>query len=383
MVFIDYYKTLEIDVVASSDSIKAAHRAMSKRFHPDVNAKDDFYEDRFKDVQEAYKVLSNPETRRLYDRVHHRYSKSGISTGNVIHIADDDARHKPAYAWHPDYKQAPARSLMGKRSSLLLGLTIILVIGTCAILFWEKEPGRQNFVADADVFKIAPAATPAVRAVKARTARRIITRADVSRPVVSLSAANLDQPVVARQAGSSIPGKKIPPVPIARITSVQRVVPMPQQPVAADIRSISAADLLKMFDPVSPPIPMGAPLGSAVSRIDTDLSDLMVRRVTQVQYGYLTYLVRRSYHFRSGKPDEYATMHYVSGVKLYKPEDLKNRQALLSRGAMDCRRREEHLAFMNGDFTMTYAITAQNMKIFATEAEAHASLLKEGRVTPL
>lgn len=62
----DYYKTLNIPVNASPADIKKAYRSLAMRFHPDKNAGDKYSEAFFKELQEAYSVLSNPHERRVY-----------------------------------------------------------------------------------------------------------------------------------------------------------------------------------------------------------------------------------------------------------------------------------------------------------------------------
>ena len=63
----DYYKILEIDKKATQQEVKKAYRTLAKQNHPDKNLGDKKAEERFKLVNEANEVLSNPEKRKQYD----------------------------------------------------------------------------------------------------------------------------------------------------------------------------------------------------------------------------------------------------------------------------------------------------------------------------
>ncbi len=69
----DYYYILGIKKETNADDIKSAYRKLSKKFHPDVNNGDKFFEERFKEIQEAYETLSNIDKRKLYDESYKNY----------------------------------------------------------------------------------------------------------------------------------------------------------------------------------------------------------------------------------------------------------------------------------------------------------------------
>ena len=62
----DFYEILGVPRTATQDEIQQAYRKLARQHHPDVN-KDPGAEDRFKEISEAYDVLSDPQTRRRYD----------------------------------------------------------------------------------------------------------------------------------------------------------------------------------------------------------------------------------------------------------------------------------------------------------------------------
>jgi len=68
MAFVDYYKILGIDKSASVADIKKAYRKLARKYHPDVNPNDKDAELKFKQINEANEVLSNPEYREKYDK---------------------------------------------------------------------------------------------------------------------------------------------------------------------------------------------------------------------------------------------------------------------------------------------------------------------------
>lgn len=80
MIFKDYYKILGLkNSRVSLDDIKIAYRENAKKYHPDVNVGDSLSEEKFKDINEAYRVLSNAAAKRKYDRMWNNHvGKSNI-----------------------------------------------------------------------------------------------------------------------------------------------------------------------------------------------------------------------------------------------------------------------------------------------------------------
>ena len=79
MIFKNYYKILGLENnKVDRDEIKIAFREQAKKYHPDVNGGNARTEERFKDINEAYRVLSNPSTKRKYDRMWNRHVGSKL-----------------------------------------------------------------------------------------------------------------------------------------------------------------------------------------------------------------------------------------------------------------------------------------------------------------
>ncbi len=72
----DYYEILSVSRDASKEEIKRAYRRLARKYHPDVN-KEAGAEERFKEINRAYEVLSEPETRARYDR----FGEAGVAAG--------------------------------------------------------------------------------------------------------------------------------------------------------------------------------------------------------------------------------------------------------------------------------------------------------------
>src|SRR5919206_4885573 len=94
----DYYKILGVDRTADDKAIKSAYRKLARKYHPDV-AKGKDKGDRFREINEAYEVLSDPEKRRRYDTLGpdwQRYAQQppepgGGPQGSGFHVEYGDA----------------------------------------------------------------------------------------------------------------------------------------------------------------------------------------------------------------------------------------------------------------------------------------------------
>lgn len=80
--FKDYYSILDVDRTADEKGLRSAFRKLARKHHPDINPGDSGAEERFKEINEAYEVLSDQEKRKLYDRYGEdwqRYKEAGFT----------------------------------------------------------------------------------------------------------------------------------------------------------------------------------------------------------------------------------------------------------------------------------------------------------------
>lgn len=89
----DYYEILGITKGATEEEIKKAYRKMAIKYHPDKNQGDADAEARFKEVSEAYEVLSNPEKKQMYDRYGKEAAHAGMGAGGQGFSSMEDALH--------------------------------------------------------------------------------------------------------------------------------------------------------------------------------------------------------------------------------------------------------------------------------------------------
>lgn len=77
----DYYQVLGVTKDAEPDAIKKSYRKLARKYHPDTNPNDPSAEERFKEISEAYRVLSDPERRKQYDAMRRAGAGAGFGGG--------------------------------------------------------------------------------------------------------------------------------------------------------------------------------------------------------------------------------------------------------------------------------------------------------------
>jgi hypothetical protein len=127
----DYYRMLEVDPAASTETIRAAYAALAKRCHPDRNPGDAEAARRMREINEAYHVLGDPARRRQYDR---RRAQLVVAT------AAKDGAAVPAHLASAPAKQGRAHGRLG--SYALLALALAVLGGSIALAVGRAHSGR-------------------------------------------------------------------------------------------------------------------------------------------------------------------------------------------------------------------------------------------------
>jgi DnaJ-class molecular chaperone len=82
----DYYEILGLNKTATNDEIKKAYRKLAMKYHPDKNPNNKEAEQKFKEISEAYGILSDEEKRKIYDK----YGKEGLEHNGGMNFNPDD-----------------------------------------------------------------------------------------------------------------------------------------------------------------------------------------------------------------------------------------------------------------------------------------------------
>jgi hypothetical protein len=135
----DFYYILGTDANCTTVEIREAYRKLSKKFHPDLNENDHYFESRFKEIQEAYETLSDPVRRRIYDE---QFNRNGSYT--------------------PPIQNSVKRRSYPRTTAIDILFSIILI--TITVLFgkyvWESIKGTKVAKTPAAVAIAASPVTP-------------------------------------------------------------------------------------------------------------------------------------------------------------------------------------------------------------------------------
>ena len=87
MEYRDYYKILDVQRAATKDEINKAYRRLARKYHPDLNPGDKAAEARFKEINEAHEVLTDPEKRKKYDALGPNGGRPGFDIAHLCAAA--------------------------------------------------------------------------------------------------------------------------------------------------------------------------------------------------------------------------------------------------------------------------------------------------------
>ncbi|MGP1440641.1 MAG: DnaJ domain-containing protein [Treponema sp.] len=121
----DYYKILETNKSASQEEIKQKYRELAKKWHPDANGNSKESEERFKDIAEAYSVLSSPDKKREYDESIFQNSYTRRSQGTYQNSSWNTEEETPFYTFY--YTSNKSKKKNENSGSILKGLFQIVV----------------------------------------------------------------------------------------------------------------------------------------------------------------------------------------------------------------------------------------------------------------
>ena len=89
----NYFQVLGVERSADADAVKRAFRKLARQYHPDVNPGDASAEARFKEISEAYEVLSDPDKRRRYEQFGQYWNQAGAQGGAAPGMDVDFGRY--------------------------------------------------------------------------------------------------------------------------------------------------------------------------------------------------------------------------------------------------------------------------------------------------
>ena len=155
----DYYRILELPFGAASPDVKAAYRRLAFKFHPDKNLNNQYAEEKFKEITEAYSVLSN-ENRRI---IYHAEFTAFLKNRYVNKIPEPTYRRPPYYhpADIPKQPRGPAASATISSDGLKIGILAILFIVLLNLVFFNRLRRIENEKKQKFEIKATPISVPA------------------------------------------------------------------------------------------------------------------------------------------------------------------------------------------------------------------------------
>lgn len=140
----NYYILLELHNFASVEDVKAAHRRLSKQYHPDLNQGNRAAEEKFKIVQHAYEQLKDPVRKRNYDDLLRAniYRQYNASTSYTHTGSSNYTRRQPSAAATPPPDPRQVKRDLYIKLGVAAGIIAIIILG---IIFGKDDNGLARF----------------------------------------------------------------------------------------------------------------------------------------------------------------------------------------------------------------------------------------------
>ena len=135
----DFYYILGTDVNCTSLEIKEAYRKLSKKFHPDLNFNDKYFEGRFREIKEAYDTLSNPAKRAEYDKKlsrfkldpsYQHYAEELKRKEEELRRREEKIRFRQAFPHYYNSRKFKGDDPKNRTRKVDIGFTLVLIIIT-------------------------------------------------------------------------------------------------------------------------------------------------------------------------------------------------------------------------------------------------------------
>ena len=152
----DYYEVLGLSKGAEDKEIKRAYRKLAKKYHPDTNPGDKEAEKKFKEVTEAYSVLSDPEKKKLYDQFGHAaFDQSGAAVPDTempVQVALEDsaemADSKVVLTVAMADREVDTRSIISRVATWMTCLVTFSEICSMEEVLQDAAEGHQDLPVD-------------------------------------------------------------------------------------------------------------------------------------------------------------------------------------------------------------------------------------------
>jgi len=136
----NYYKVLGVNQNSTLDEIKIAYRKLSKKFHPDVNGGDQFFVEKFKELQEAYEKLTNVSFKEQYDKQFKQTNNYEMGQKDNAHsnTTTDDSTTTGVHSTNDKH-------LNKRRSNFSIVLRITIAVITCVVFIFIQTHKKSTY----------------------------------------------------------------------------------------------------------------------------------------------------------------------------------------------------------------------------------------------